>query len=202
MIFSPLLSKLIDELQFLPGIGPKTAQRLAFNMLQKNQDAAYKLAGTILTALDEVKKCIYCQILTENSVCSICSHHNRDKSLLCIVSSAADVLAIEQTGNYSGVYFVLGGHLSPIDGIGPDELGLSTLNYTLQRSDPAIKEVILATATTLEGETTAHYLSNMVSKFKIACSRIAYGVPLGGELEYIDAGTLTRALKYRALVDS
>jgi recombination protein RecR len=195
MSFSPLINSLIEDLQFLPGIGPKSAQRLAFNILQRNRQAAHKLALTMIEAVQLVGKCHRCQILSELALCDICRNPRRQQSLLCIVETAADVLAIEQTASYRGIYYVLGGHLSPIDGIGPKELGIDKLVAYLQSQQ--FTEVILATSTKVEGEATAHYLANILDKNHITSSRIAYGAPLGGELEYLDAGTLTKAMNLR-----
>jgi recombination protein RecR len=199
MGFSPLVDELIQNLQFLPGVGPKSAQRLAFNMLQRNRAAAQKLATSIALAVEQVGKCTRCQILSELKICDICNNPQRHKQLLCVVETAADVLAIEQTASYRGLYYVLGGHLSPIDGIGPKELGLEQFTQYVQAQ--AFTEVILATGTTVEGETTAYYLANLLNKSQISSSRIAHGAPLGGELEYLDAGTLTKAISLRAKLE-
>lgn len=199
MVFSPLIDELIQNLQFLPGIGPKSAQRLAFNMLQRNRAAAQKLATAISLAVTQVEKCTHCQILSELTICEICKNPQRNKSLLCVVETAADVLAIEQTASYRGLYYVLGGHLSPIDGIGPKELSLDKFTQYVQTQ--SFHEVILATSTTVEGETTAYYLANLLNKHNIVSSRIAHGAPLGGELEYLDAGTLSKALSLRAKLE-
>jgi len=196
MGFSPLIDALIQDLQFLPGIGPKSAQRLAFNILQRNRVAAQKLATTIAQAVEQVAKCTSCQILSELEICDICRNPQRHKNLLCVVETAADVLAIEQTASYRGIYYVLGGHLSPIDGIGPKELNIEKFIQYVQAQ--SFNEVILATSTTVEGETTAYYLANILNKYQINSSRIAHGAPLGGELEYLDSGTLTKALTLRA----
>jgi recombination protein RecR len=191
----PLIAQLMDALRCLPGIGPKTAQRMTFHLLQQDRGGGRRLAETLLAAIERVGHCKLCRTLTEQEICSLCSNVQRDHSLLCVVESPADVQALELSTGYRGLYFVLMGHLSPLDGIGPEELGLAQLAARLDSG--GIGEVILATNTTVEGEATAHYISEMVHSRGIKASRIAHGVPLGGELEYIDGGTLSHAFAGR-----
>lgn len=192
---SPLLQQLIDALKCLPGVGPKSAQRMAFHLLERDRSGAKNLARVLIDAVENIGHCSSCRTLSEDDICSICDCKSRDDSLLCVVETPADVLAIEQIAEYRGKYFVLMGHLSPLDGIGPEELGLDLLEQKLASAD--IKELILATNPTVEGETTAHYISEMAAEHNVEASRIAHGVPLGGELEYIDAGTLAHAFSGR-----
>lgn len=194
-MFSPLIEQLIKALRCLPGVGPKTAQRMAIQLLQRNRDSGLNLAKILQEALTEVGHCQKCHILSESALCQICQDPNRDPALLCIVGTPVDVIAFEQTGHYRGLYFVLMGHLSPLDGIGPKEIGLEKLTQRIEAQ--AITEMILATNTTVEGEATAHYIVNMVKDRSIKCTRIAYGVPVGGELEYLDINTLARAFAAR-----
>jgi len=195
MKHTPSLARLIDALRTLPGVGPKTAQRMAFHLLQDGRDGARALAESLTTALARVGRCRQCRMLTESENCFICSSTQRDASLLCIVESPADVVAIEQSGGYRGRYFVLMGHLSPLDGIGPEQLGIRELEGLLEAG--TVKEMILATNPTVEGEATAHFLSEIARSQGIRATRIAHGVPIGGELEYIDGGTLAHALAGR-----
>jgi recombination protein RecR len=195
MAYSPLLDKLIKQLRFLPGVGPKSAQRMAFHLLNGRRQEGIQLATTLKEALIQIQHCQSCRNLTEHEICSICADNKRDKHLLCILESPADVIAMEQTSSYKGLYFVLMGHLSPIDGIGPKDIGLDQLEQRMQQED--IEELILATNPTSEGEATAHYIAETAKTHNIKASRIAYGVPIGGELEYVDSGTLTRALTGR-----
>jgi recombination protein RecR len=191
----PSLTALIDALRTLPGVGPKTAQRMAFHLLQEGRGGARVLADALVTALQTVGRCSRCRMLTESGLCSICSATHRDASLLCVVESPADVVAIEQSGSYRGRYFVLMGHLSPLDGIGPEQLGVRELEAILHEG--SVRELILATNPTVEGEATAHFLGDLASRRGISASRIAHGVPVGGELEYVDGGTLAHALAGR-----
>ena len=190
-----LIDNLIQALQVLPGVGPKSAQRMALTLLQRNRNGGTALGNVLLQAMESVKRCAVCQNLTESDVCRVCCDTRRDATMLCVVESPADVLAIEQAGGYRGFYFVLHGRLSPIDGIGPEQLGLDRLQSRIQEIAP--QEVILATNPTVEGEATAHYISRMVAGAVNKISRIAHGVPLGGEIEYTDGGTLTHALQGR-----
>ena len=192
---SPLLQQLIDALKCLPGVGPKSAQRMAFHLLERDRTGASHLAKAIEEAIASIGHCSACRTLSEDELCAICEHAGRDSSTLCVVESPVDVMAIEHIGEFRGKYFVLMGHLSPLDGIGPAELGLELLEKRLASGE--IKELILATNPTVEGETTAHYISEMASEHGVMATRIAHGVPLGGELEYIDAGTLAHAFSGR-----
>ena len=192
---SPLLQQLIDALKCLPGVGPKSAQRMAFHLLERDRNGASALAEALNQAVSHIGHCSQCRTLSETEVCGICDSTSRDDSLLCVVETPADVLAIEHLGEYRGKYFVLMGHLSPLDGIGPAELGLDRLEARLAAG--GIDELILATNPTVEGETTAHYISEMATAHQVTATRIAHGVPLGGELEYIDAGTLAHAFSGR-----
>ena len=194
-MFSPVIDQLIKSFKRLPGVGPKSAQRLAFYMLEHDREGARQLTEALQIALENVSRCRKCRNLTEKDICDICSSPKRDASLLCVVESPGDVVALEQSANYSGLYFVLQGHLSPIDGIGPKEIGLDLLEQRMIDDD--ISELIIATNPTIEGEATAHYISERAKKQSIRVSRIAHGVPIGGELEYIDGGTLAHALNTR-----
>lgn len=193
--FSPLLEKLIESLRKLPGVGSKTAQRMAFHLLERDRKGALEIAHALNEAVEKIQRCQRCRILCELPVCSICTNERRDASLLCVLETPADVIAIEQTASFRGLYFVLGGHLSPIDGIGPEQIGIDLLAARFQ--EKSVEEVILATNPTVEGEATAHYIAELAKEYGIKSTRIAYGVPVGGELEYIDAGTLSRALENR-----
>lgn len=189
MQFSPLLENLIESLRCLPGVGRKSAQRAAFYLLERDREGGQQLAHALTAAFEQIGHCDTCRIFTEQVRCPLCQSAKRHESgLLCVVESPADVLAIEQSAQFNGRYFVLYGHLSPLDGIGPDELGLDALEQQLAAGD--IKEMILATNTTVEGEATAHYLAQLGRQHQIIVSRIAHGVPVGGELEYVDGNTL------------
>ncbi len=194
MADSQLLSDLIDSLRCLPGVGVKSAQRIAYHLLQRNRDGARNLAKALENAMDHVGHCQRCQNFSEQPVCELCQNPKRDTSLLCVVESSADVFAVEAAG-FNGLYFVLMGHLSPLDGIGPDDLGIDKLAKLLDEGK--ILEAILATNSTVEGETTAYYISELVRKRSIRVSRIAYGVPMGSELEYVDSNTLSHAISGR-----
>ena len=198
MKHSPHLAGLIDALRALPGVGPKTAQRMAFHLLQEGRPGARALAEALDAALESVARCRRCRMLTEGELCAICAAPQRDAALLCAVESPADVVAIEQSGGFRGRYFVLMGHLSPLDGIGPAELGLDEFEGLLAAGE--VREVILATNPTVEGEATAHYLGELALRRGLKASRIAHGVPVGGELEYVDGGTLAHALAGRTRV--
>ncbi len=195
MSFSPLIQQLITALRCLPGVGPKSAQRMAFHLLERDREGAFTLADALKMAAQEVAQCRMCQTLSESEICEICASPSRDKSLLCIVESPMDVLAIEQTSGFGGVYYVLGGHLSPIDGVGPEDLGIDALVARVMSEKT--KEVILATNPTVEGEATAHYIAERLKGSETRITRIAHGVPVGGELEYVDGGTLAHALAGR-----
>ncbi len=196
--FSPLIDNLIDALRCLPGVGPKTAQRMVFHLLERARDKGIYLGNTLLKAMEQIRHCQRCRTFCEEPICRLCQSPQRDASLLCIVESPADVLAMEYTASFRGFYFVLMGHLSPLDGIGPGELGLDLLLQRLQ-TEP-FHEVILATNPTVEGEATAHYIADLLQGKNLKVSRIAHGVPIGGELEYIDSTTLSRAIESRELL--
>jgi len=198
MKYTPTLARLIDSLRCLPGVGPKSAQRMAFYLLERDRDGGRLLSNALSEALETVGRCKRCRMLTESDLCSTCASSQRDVAQLCVVESPADVVAIEQSGGFRGRYFVLMGHLSPLDGIGPAELGLDQFETLL--GDGEVREVILATNPTAEGEATAHYLGELALRHGLRVSRIAHGVPMGGELEYVDAGTLAHALAGRTAV--
>lgn len=195
MSFSPLLKELVDALRVLPGVGRKSAQRMAFHLLERDRGGARRLAEGLQAAVERIGHCSRCRMLTEEPVCGICRSPSRDSGLVCVVETPADVLAIEESGAYQGQYFVLMGHLSPLDGIGPDELGLDRLARRL--ADEQVDELILATGTTVEGDATAQLVAELAARHGVQASRIAHGVPIGGDLEYVDAGTLSRALTGR-----
>lgn len=195
MAFSPLVEELITALRCLPGVGPKSAQRMALHLLEREREGGFRLAETLERALEHVGQCSECRTLTEEPVCGLCRSERRDATMLCVVETPADQIAMEQAGGFNGRYFVLTGHLSPIDGIGPDALGLDLLKDKVGRDQ--VREVILATNPTVEGEATAHYISEMLQALPVTVTRLAHGIPVGGELEYIDGGTLSRALAGR-----
>jgi recombination protein RecR len=199
MNFSPALQNLIDALRCLPGVGPKSAQRMTLHLLERDREGAVALSRALQVAVDKVEHCSRCRNFTELDVCEICSDPRRDSSTICVVESPGDVLAVEQSGSYRGLYFVLMGHLSPIDGIGPEEIGLD--RFYQRVVEEGVSEVILATNPTVEGEATAYYLTDMLQPEGIKVSRIAHGVPLGGELEYVDGSTLAHAMSGRRLVE-
>jgi recombination protein RecR len=179
----------------LPGVGKKTAQRFVYHLLERNRDGGMELAQALVNAMEYVKHCSSCRTLSEKKTCDICANNNRVSTQLCIVETPTDIHAIEQSGVYQGKYFVLSGYLSPIDGIGAAELGLDELEQKLHNEQ--VEEVILATNATIEGEVTAHYISNMAKQFDIRITRIAHGIPIGGELEYADINTIAHALSGR-----
>ena len=195
MKFSPALENLIDALRCLPSVGPKSAQRMTLHLLERDREAALTLAAALREAVEKVGHCSLCRNFTELDICEICCDPRRDKTIVCVVETPADVLAIEHSASFRGLYFVLMGHLSPIDGIGPAEIGLEAFQQRV--IDEGIEEVILATNPTVEGEATAYYLTDMLSPVGVRVSRIAHGVPLGGELEYVDGSTLAHALSGR-----
>ena len=199
MSYSPLLLKLIESLRCMPGVGRKSAQRIAFHLLERDRAGASELSAALAEAVSGIGHCSRCRMLTEHDICNICSASGRDESQLCIVESPADVMAVEDATGYRGNYFVLMGHLSPLDGIGPDELGMPLLEERLAAG--SAKEMIIATNPTVEGDATAHFLADLASKHGVQASRIAHGVPLGGELEYVDGGTLSHAFFGRRVVD-
>ncbi|MFZ2314049.1 MAG: recombination mediator RecR [Gammaproteobacteria bacterium] len=198
MRFSPLLEQLIEALRCLPGVGPKTAQRMALQLLTRGRHNGKHLALSLIEAMDKIQHCQSCRIFSEVAFCEICTSHHRDASLLCIVENPIDVTVLEQTGSFRGKYFVLLGHLSPLDGVGPEEIGIIQLKARFEAGD--IKETILATNPTVEGEATAHYISELAKQFNIKVTRIARGVSIGSELEYSDASTLSHALAGREIV--
>lgn len=192
---SSLLRELVDALRCLPGVGARTAQRMAFHLLEHDRQGGERLASVMAAAMQNIQHCQRCRTLTEQTVCRLCSNPARDPSLLCVVEHPSDVVAIEQATAYRGYYFVLGGRLSPLDGIGPEDIGLDVLEQRMDEG--SVQELILATNPTVEGEVTAHYISELAAKRKIATSRIAHGVPMGSELEYVDSGTLSHAFEGR-----
>jgi recombination protein RecR len=199
-VYSPLLNQLIQALQCLPGVGTKSAQRMAFYLLDKDREGAERLSRVLDEAMRSIRNCDLCRMLTEAPLCQFCASERRDSAQICVLETPADLLAIEQSGAYRGRYFVLMGHLSPIDGIGPKELGLELLENRFKTE--SIAEVVLATSVTVEGDATAHLVASLAHKYGLRASRIAYGVPVGGELEFIDSGTLSRALAGRRDVES
>ncbi len=199
MSYSPLLLRLIEGLRCMPGVGQKSAQRIAFHLLERDREGAKQLSAALSEAADGIGHCRRCRMFTEDELCSICAAAGRDTTQLCVVESPADVMALEDATGYRGLYFVLMGHLSPLDGIGPDELGLGQLEDWLSGGE--VEELIIATNPTVEGDATAHYLAEMAGRSRVKASRIAHGVPLGGELEYVDGGTLSHAFYGRRTVD-
>ena len=199
MKFSPSLENLLEALRCLPGVGPKSAQRMTLHLLERDREGAVALANALQEAAERVGHCARCRNFTELDVCEVCSDPKRDATIICVVETPADVLAIELSGSFRGIYFVLMGHLSPIDGIGPAEIGLEKFHQRVV--DEGIEEVILATNPTVEGEATAYYLTDMLQPGGVRLSRIAHGVPLGGELEYVDGSTLAHALSGRRPVE-
>jgi len=199
-----LIDKLVAALRFLPGVGPKSAQRLAYYLLQHGKNKGLLLAKVLDEAIHNVSHCRRCHTLSEFELCKICSNPKRDSALLCIVESPIDVLAIEQTASYNGFYFVLMGHLSPLDGVGPNEIGIADLLKLLLDKAGVVQEIILATNPTVEGEATAHYITGLVKEKyakTIILTRIAHGIPMGSELEYIDTNTLMKAISGRVSID-
>jgi len=194
MSFSPLINELIDSLRTLPGVGRKSAQRMALHLLERNREGAYQLSEKLAQAMDKVGNCRECRTLSEHPVCAQCNDPKRDDLMLCVVGSPSDVFAVDQ-GGFKGRYFVLRGNLSPIDGLGPEAIGMPDLWARILRGN--FNEIIVATSSTVEGEATAHYIAQMLLPKGIVVSRLANGVPLGGELEMIDGGTLSHALHGR-----
>jgi recombination protein RecR len=193
--FSPLIDELIEALRCLPGVGPKSAQRMALHILQHDKKKGKQLGNILQESIEKIRHCKRCRTLCETELCSFCNSNRRDSTVLCIVESPDDILAIEKTACYKGLYFVLMGRLSPLDGIGPAELGLGILDNRFSEED--INEIIIATNATVEGEATAHYIAEMAKKHSIKTSKLAQGVPLGGELDYISPDTLAHALQNR-----
>ena len=198
MLYPPTLSRLIEALRCLPGVGPKSAQRMAFHLLERDRDGAREIAASVGQAIEKLGHCQRCRMFAEGELCPVCTSASRDRSLLCVVESPADVVAIEQSGSFRGCYFVLMGHLSPLDGVGPSEIGIEAFEKLLGEGE--VREVILATNPTVEGEATAHFLAEVTARIGVRASRIAHGVPVGGELEYVDGGTLAHALAGRQAV--
>ena len=194
-MFSPLIKELIDSLRCLPGVGPRSSQRMALHLLERDREGASRLAKALSEAAEGVGRCQQCRTLCEDELCDICVHPGRETDTLCVVENPSDVMAFEQAGGYRGRYFVLMGHLSPIDGIGPDDIGITELLKLVGQHQ--VKEVILATNPTVEGEATAHFIAEELKARNVEASRIAHGVPLGGELEFVDGGTLAHAMAGR-----
>jgi len=199
MSSSPLLSELIEALRCLPGVGGKSAQRMAFHLLERERERGAKLATVLQLAMQKIGHCTRCRNFSETPVCATCASASRDRHVLCVVESPTDLAAIEQATGYRGQYFVLMGRLSPLDGLGPEELGLGLLSERLAEGE--VEELILATNPTVEGEATAHYLAQLARAAGIRPTRLAHGVPLGGELEYVDRGTLAHAFGSRQSVE-
>jgi len=199
MSSSPSLEALINALKCLPGVGQKSAQRMALHLIERDPEGARRLADATLNALDKVGHCKRCRNFADTELCDICTRPSRNPSIVCIVETPSDVLAIEASGAYQGGYFVLLGRLSPLDGFGPDQLGIEQLEQRLQ--EDGVSEVILATSATIEGDITAQFIADVAHKYNIETSRLARGIPLGGELEFVDSGTLSRALSGRQHYD-
>lgn len=195
MIGSPLLRELMAALRCLPGVGPRSAQRIAFHLLERDREGALHLADRLQRAMEGIGRCAECRTFSENERCELCAGTGRDRSQLCVVETPADIAAVENAAGYNGLYFVLMGHLSPLDGIGPEELGLDRLEERFAGGE--VVEVILAMNPTVEGEATAQYVSERAKAHGLRVTRIAHGVPLGGELEYVDGGTLSHAFTGR-----
>jgi recombination protein RecR len=190
-----LLNQLVDALRCLPGVGPKSAQRMAFHLLERDRDGGRHLARVMADAMERVRRCDRCHTLSEQVLCGICANPNRDPGLLCVIEHPSAMVAIEQATDYRGLYFVLGGRLSPLDGIGPRELGLDALEERL--AERQVRELILAVSPTVEGSATSQYIAGIAAEHQVRATRIAHGVPLGGELEYVDGGTLAHAFAGR-----
>ena len=192
---SPLIDQLIEAFRCLPGVGPKSAQRMTLHLLERNRSGGKKLSESLTVAINEVGNCIQCRTLTEEDICRICASKSRNHAICCVVESPADIFAIEQSGSFRGIYFVLMGHLSPIDGIGPEQLGINQLLDKVKNND--IEEVIIACNPNVEGDATTYYIAEQLKNSNVQVSRIAHGVPVGGELEFVDGGTLTHAFAGR-----
>lgn len=189
------VQQLMEAFRCLPGVGPKSAQRMTYTLLQRDREGASRLADALLTAIAEVGECQQCRSLSETAICALCDSERRDRSVLCVVENPSDVQMIEEATDFQGLYFVLQGRLSPLDGIGPAELGLDRLEARFVAGE--VQEVILAINPTVEGEATAHYVASMAREAQLSVSRIAHGVPLGGDLEFVDSGTLSHAFAGR-----
>lgn len=192
---SPLIDQLIEAFRCLPGVGPKSAQRMTLHLLERNRTGGQKLSESLTVAINEVGNCVRCRTLTEEDTCRICASRSRNQKICCVVESPADIFAIEQSGSFRGIYFVLMGHLSPIDGIGPEQLGIRQLLDKVEDSE--IEEVIIACNPNVEGDATAYYIAEQLKNSNVQVSRIAHGVPVGGELEFVDGSTLTHAFAGR-----
>ena len=199
MKFGPVIDELIDALRILPGVGQKTAQRMALELLERKRSGGSRLSKALDTAMNDIQRCVRCRNFTETQICAICDDSRRDDGLLCIVESASDLLAIEQSHQFKGRYFVLGGSLSPIDGRGPDQIGIPQLVERIREA--GISEVIIATNPTVEGEATAHYICEVINDGSLLITRLAHGLPLGGELGFVDGGTLGYAFSGRKPVN-
>ncbi len=199
MSFSPLVDELIESLRCLPGVGLKSAQRMALQLLERDRDSAERLAKALTDSVEGVGRCQKCQNLTEQDICRICSNVQRSNGQLCVVETPSDLMAIESSGTFRGRYFVLMGHLSPIDGIGPDEIGIDALLALVE--DASIEELIMATNSTIEGDATALYIADLLENFGVMVTRIAHGIPVGGQLGYVDSGTLSHALAGRKPIE-
>jgi recombination protein RecR len=191
----PLLERLIEALRCLPGVGPKSAQRMAYYLLERDREGGRRLADLLAESMERIGHCRRCRTLSESELCLLCSNPQRDGSILCVVENPSEVAAIEQSAGFSGRYFVLGGRLSPLDGVGPEDIGIPELERRLAEGE--VREVILATNPTVEGEATAHYIGEIAKRHGVRATRIAHGIPLGGDLEYVDSGTLAHALAGR-----
>lgn len=194
-----VIEELVQALRCLPGVGPKSAQRMAYHLLQRDREGGRRLSLAIGDAVERVGNCRRCRTLTDAEICDICSDNSRDPTTLCIVETPADVMAIDKGTGYRGLFFVLMGHLSPLDGIGPEQIGLDVLEQRLDQGD--VQEVVLATSSTVEGQATAHYIGEMVRLRELKATRLAYGIPLGGELEFVDSTTLAHAFRGRTELD-
>lgn len=194
-----LLNQLVAALRCLPGVGPKSAQRMAFHLLERDREGGRHLASVLDAAMGRIQRCTRCRTLSEQALCGLCANPNRDDSLLCVIEHPSEIVAIEQATDFRGRYFVLGGRLSPLDGIGPNELGLDLLETRLREQE--IQELILAISPTVEGSATSHFVAELAARHQVRTTRIAHGVPLGGELEYVDGGTLAHAFAGRQGVE-
>lgn len=195
-----LLNQLVDALRCLPGVGPKSAQRMAFYLLERDREGGRKLAQVLGVSMDRIQRCKRCRTLSERELCGLCSNPKRDSSQLCVIEQPSAIVAIEQATDFRGLYFVLGGKISPLDGIGPVELGLDVLDQRLKAEQ--VRELILAISPTVEGGATSHFIADIAKRNQVRATRIAQGVPLGGELEYVDGGTLAHAFAGRQGVES
>lgn len=199
MAEADLIGRLVEALRCLPGVGPKSAQRMAYHVLERDREGGRRLAATLHDAVERVGNCRRCRTLSESEVCVTCADRARDPSLLCVVESPTDKVTIEKGTGYRGQFFVLMGHLSPLDGIGPGDLGLDSLVSRIDEGE--VREVILATASTVEGQATAHYINDLIAPRDVRVTRIAHGVPLGGELEFVDQNTLAHAISGRRVYE-